>query len=256
MFPSLLTRPPSRSRFLGLALVISLTLLAAHAASPSCPKADPRDPDFQKRSEMERCEGVRRTKRISADGLRLSSYTIGQASPQKGSRGGNVFMLQVPASPPGLPEPQVAVEAWKGNYLMEPQRLAAATPGWKQFSWGAAVIQGQGIPSQQLRATALLRPPGDAKQWLPVRFAPAASYSLVISSNASLRVSSVRIVGPNNEVVANCTASVRIDQDLPCTWKAADLPAGSYRVIARSSDSPDRLLLNETLRHDPRWLTR
>ncbi len=251
--PCLLPRFPSAICGVGLALAALVALPAAHAA---CPKADPRDASYQKRTEMDRCEGVRRTKPIAADGLRLTSYTIGQARPLKGSRGGNVFTLQVPVSPAGLPEPEVAVEAWKGNYLMEPVRLVAASQGWKEFSWGAAVIQGQGILGHELRATARLRPSGDSYQWLPVWFGRASSYSLVISSNASLRVTSVRIVNPDNQIVAQCSASARIDQDLLCTWKAADLPAGTYRLIARSPEPNSPLLLNATLRHDPRWLRR
>jgi hypothetical protein len=254
MNPSLFTQLPCASRSMGLALVVSLSLPAAHASTPTCRKADLRTPDYQKRTEMERCEGIRREKPIAADGLQLTSYTIGQASPQKGTLGGNVFTLQIPVGPPGLPEPVVAVKAWKGNYRMEPLRLGAADQGWKAFSWGAAVIQGQRIPSQQLRATALLRSPGDADQWLPVRFAPASSYSLVISSNGSLPIASVRIVTPDNKKVEECSGPTRMDQDLLCTWKAADLPRGTYLLRAR--DENGRMVLNETLLHDPRWLRR
>jgi hypothetical protein len=254
VYLALLTRRPSRSRWLGLVLVLSLTRPAAHASSPSCPKADPRDPDYQKRTEMERCEGIRRTKPIAAEGLRLTSYTIGQARPQRGSFRGNVFTLQIPVSPAGLPEPAVAVEASKSNYRMEPLRFGSPKQGWKAFTWGAAVIQGQGIGGEQLRATALLRPSGDANQWLPVRFASAASYTLVISSNASLPIASVRIVRPDNQIVAQCSGPTRMDQELLCTWKAAVLPSGTYLLRAR--DESGRTVLNETLRHDPRWLGR
>jgi hypothetical protein len=150
--------------------------------------------------------------------------------------------------------PKVAVEAWKANYRMEPLRLAAPKQGWSEFSWAETVIQGERIPYHQLRATALLRPPGDANQWLPVRFAPASSYSLVISSNGSLPIANVRIVRPDNQTVAQCTVPIRLDQDLLCSWKAADLPAGPYLLRAR--DKNGRTVLNETLRHDPRWLSR
>lgn len=250
--PSLLTRLPCAAHGVGFAFVVLLALPAALASTPACTKADPRDPDYQRRTEMDRCEGISRTNAIGADGLRLTSYTIGQASPQKGPRGGNVFTLQIPVSPPGLPEPAVAVVAWKGNYRMEPLRLAAANQGWKEFSWGAAVIQGQGIPYGQLRATALLKPSGDANQWLPVRFAPASSYNLVITSNTSLPIATVRILRSDYKVVAECPSRPRMDQDLLCTWKAADLPAGTYLLRARAEDG--RTVLNETLRHDPRWL--
>jgi hypothetical protein len=252
----LLLRPSHLNQAIGIVLVLSLGLPAAHSSTPTCPKSDSDASSYQQRTEMDRCEGVRRSKPIAAVGLRLTSYTIGQSSPQKMGRGGEVFNIQVPASPPGLPEPAVRVEAWKGNYIMEPLRFAPPIGGWKTFSWGAAVIQGQGIPSRQLRATAEMRPPGDAIQWLPVRFSPASSYTIVVSSNGSLEVSSVRIIGPNKEKILNCSGRTRIDQDLFCTWKAADLPTGNYRLIARSSDPGAPLLLNATLRHDPRWLSR
>ena len=82
MNPSLFTQLPCASRSMGLALVVSLSLPAAHASTPTCRKADLLTPDYQKRTEMDRCEGIRREKPIAADGLQLTSYTIGQASPQ------------------------------------------------------------------------------------------------------------------------------------------------------------------------------
>ena len=251
----LITRAPHRSIALGIALALSLTLPAAEASSPSCTKADLRDPDFQRRPEMDRCEGTDPTKPIAANGLELTSYTIGQARPEPSVRGGSVFALHVPVSPKGLPEPVVAVKAWKDNYRMLPLRYSAPKQGWKGFAWGASVMQRQGISGDQLRATAQLKPPGDSQQWLPVRFRPASSYNLVISSSASLVVTSVRIVGPNKEKVAECIGrETRMDQDLSCTWRAANLPAGTYTLLARDGDG--RTVLNETLRHDPRWLNR
>ncbi len=240
---------------IGVALSLSLPLPAAVASSPSCTKADLRDSSFQLRPEMDRCEGTNPTKPIAANGVELTSYTIGQATPQPSARGGSVFALHVPVRPPGLPEPVVAVKAWKDNYRMLPLRFSAPKQGWKGFTWGAAVMQRQGISGDQLRATAQLKPPGDSQQWLPVRFRPASSYSLVISSNASLVVTSVRILGPNKEKVADCIGrETRMDQDLPCTWRAANLPAGTYTLLARDGDG--KTVLNETLRHDPRWLNR
>ena len=103
------------------------------------------------------------------------------------------------------------------------------------------MIQGETVPYHQLLATALLQPPGDANRWLPVRFAPASSYSLVISSNGSLPISNVRIVRSGNQIVAQCTGSTRLDQDLLCTWKAADLPRGTYLLRAR--DENGRMVL-------------
>ncbi|MFN6339085.1 MAG: hypothetical protein ACK41W_10240 [Cyanobacteriota bacterium] len=205
---------------------------------------------------MDRCEGTSRPKQIAASGLHLISFTIGQPSPQKSARGGESFSFQIPPVPAGLPEPDVSVHAWKGNYVMEPLRLTATERGWRGFSWGAGVIRRQDIPSQELRATAKIRPPGEAIQWVPVRFSPSPSYRLVISSNASLEVASLRIVDESNQIVAQCSGPTRINQDLPCTWKAANLPAGTYRLIARSTDPNAPLLLNATLRHDPRWLSR
>ena len=257
MNPSLLSCLSCETLLLGfpLALALGLSLPAAHASSPSCLKGDQRDPGWQWRPEMDRCEGIRRTKPIAAEGLRLTSYTIGLASPRKSSRGGSIFVLQVPVLAQGRREPAVAVEAWKANYRMEPRRLEVSNQGWKRFSWGAAVIQGQGISADQLRATALLRTPGDTDQWLPVVFGPANGYNLVISSNASLRVSSVRIVGANMEKVRDCiTRPALLDQDLPCAWNAAGLKPGAYRLLVRSEKGDT--LLDETVRHDPRWLIR
>jgi hypothetical protein len=252
---TLTTGFPHGSIALGMALALAVAAPSAEASRPSCTERNLYDPEFQRRPEMDRCEGIDPTREIAANRLLLTSYTIGQASPQPRPRGGSFFLLQVPVSPPGLPEPEVTVAAWKGNYRMVPLRFAEPKRGWKLFTWGAGVIQGQGISSAQLRATALLNPPGDSLQWLPVRFQPASSYSLVMSSPASLTVTSVRILDSNKKMVAQCTrGETRIDQDLSCTWKAAELPAGTYKLQAR--DGNGKTVLNATLRHDPRWLSR
>ncbi|MEB3156097.1 MAG: hypothetical protein VKO26_01510 [Cyanobacteriota bacterium] len=244
---------------LGVALALSLALPAAEASAPGCTTADLNHPKFQRRPEMDRCEGITPLKPIAANLLVLTSYTIGQATPQPSprtsERGGSVFALQIPVVEPVQADPEVAVTARKGNYRMDPLRFSAPKRGWKGFTWGAAVIQGQRIASERLRATALLKPPGDSQQVLPVRFAPASSYRLVMSTDASLTVTSVRILDLNKRKVADCAGpGTRIDPDLLCTWNAANLPAGTYTLQAR--DEAGKTVLNQLLRHDPRWLKR
>jgi hypothetical protein len=121
--------------------------------------------------------------------------------------------------------------------------------------WGAAVIQREEIRVNQLRAIALLRQPGDADQRLPVKFAPAGEYNLVIASNASVPVATVRIVDADNLLVRECLVPPRLETELPCRWEARDRPAGNYRLIVHSAEG-NKTLLNVSLRHDPRWLAR
>ena len=239
-----------------LALVVVALAAPAPADTPPCStQEDPRSKAYQFRQQMDRCEGIRDSRPIAAIGLRLASYTIGLPQAQRRAEQGEVLSLQVPAAAAGQDDPAVTVQARGGYYQMTPLRLGSPRQGWRPFVWGAGVIKREGIDPSQLRATALLRQPGDADQWLPVKFAPAGAYNLVIASNGALPVASVRILGPDNRLVRECSTRTRLETELPCRWEARDRPAGTYRLIARSADGGSPLL-NVSLRHDPGWLGR
>jgi hypothetical protein len=138
---------------------------------------------------------------------------------------------------------------------MTPLRLGRAHQGWRSFSWGSGVIKREGIQPIELRATALLLQPGDVDQWLPVKFTAAGVYSLVIASNAALPVANVRILGPGRRLVKECSGPIRLETELLCRWDGRNDPAGTYRLVARSAEGGGELL-NVSLRHDPRWLSR
>jgi hypothetical protein len=226
---------------------------AVSAAPPPCPRReDPRSTSYQLRGQMDRCEGFRRSRPISALGLRLASYTIGQAQSERRSDQGEVYRLLVPA---GQNSPAVSVQALGGEYQMTPLRLGSPRQGWRPFEWGAGLIQRENISGRQLRATAQLSQPGDVDQWLPVKFAPAGFYSLVIASNGTLPVAHVRILGPGSRLVQECSGPTRLESELLCRWDGRNLPAGTYRLVARSAEGGGALL-NVSLRHDPSWLTR
>jgi hypothetical protein len=136
---------------------------------------------------------------------------------------------------------------------MEPIRLDRARKGWNSFTWGADVIRREKISPEQLRATAVITQPGDEDRWLPVKFAPAAVYTLVIASNGSLPVGYVAIVGPGRQVLKRCSGPFRIESELHCRWDARKVPAGTYELVAESSKY-EQTLLNVSVRHDPTWL--
>jgi hypothetical protein len=163
-----------------------------------------------------------------------------------------VIRLQVPA---GLESPAVTVQARGGEYQMTTLRLGSPRQGWRAFEWGAGLILRENISPRQLRATALLLQPGDVDQWLPVKFTGAGDYSLVIASNGALPVANVRILGPGRRLVKECSGRTRLETELLCRWDGRNDPAGTYRLVARSAEGGGELL-NVSLRHDPRWLTR
>jgi len=233
-------------------LLLGLSARASAAPLPCSSRADPRSSAYQFRAQMDRCEGIRASRPISAVGLRLASYTIGQPQIERRMEGGKVLRLQVPA---GLEPPAVTVQARGGAYQMTPLRMSNPSEGWRVFEWGAGLIQLESISPSQLRATALLRQPGDADQWLPVKFSSAGVYSLVIASNGALPVATVRILGPGDRLVKECSRATRLETELPCRWDARTTPAGTYRLVARPAEG-DGALLNVSLRHDPRWLMR
>jgi len=246
--------PHPIARVLAFGLLMVTLATPAPAGSPPCStQGNPRSTAYQFRPQMDRCEGIRASRPIAAIGLRLASYSIGLPQPQRRAEQGEVLGLQVPAAAASQDDPAVTVQARGGDYQMTPLRLGSARTGWRSFEWGAGVIRREGIDPSKLRSTALLRQPGEADQWLPVKFAPAAAYNLVITSNGAQPVASVRILGPGNRLVRECSGPTRVETELPCRWEARDRPAGTYRLIARSAESGSPLL-NVSLRHDPSWL--
>lgn len=168
--------------------------------------------------------------------------------------------LLVPITDSASGGPAVTVQARGTFYQMIPMALGSPRQGWRPFEWGAGLLLREGISVSQLRATALLRQPGDADQWLPVKFAPAGAYSLVIAVNSAVQVAHVRILGPDNRLVRECSGPTRLETELQCRWDGRDkdsrnIPAGSYRLVARAADGGGALL-NVSLRHDPTWLAR
>jgi hypothetical protein len=227
--------------------------VTASAAPPPCSTTEnPRSAAYQFRSQMDRCEGIRGSRPIAALGLRLASYTVGQAQIERHAQQGEVFRLLVPAE---LGSPVVTAQALGGEYQMTPLRLGTPRQGWRPFEWGAGLIQRERISATQLRATAMLSQAGEADQWLPVKFSPAGAYSLVISSNGALPVANVRILGPGSRLVKECSGPTRLESELFCRWDARNLPPGTYQLVARSAEGGGALL-NVSLRHNPSWLTR
>lgn len=226
---------------------------AVSAAPPPCPTSEnSRSTIYQFRAHMERCEGLRGSNPIAAIGLRLASYTIGQPQREHRPNQGEVFRLLLPAV---HDHPMVTVQALGSDYQMIPLQLGSPLNGWRPFEWGAGVILRERISASQLRATALLRQLGEVDEWVPVKFSSASVYSLVITSNGALPVAYVRIIGPGNRLVKECSGPTRLESELFCRWDGRNDPAGRYRVIARSAQGGGALL-NVGLRHNPSWLTR
>ena len=239
-------------------LLIGSLAPPALAQPPCTTRGNPRSTTYQFRAQMDRCEGMRGSRPIAAVGLRLASYTIGQPQIQPRHSRGEVLSLQVPAIPAGQGDPSVTVQARGGDYQMTPLRLGNPQQGWRDFVWGAGLLQQEGISATQLRATALLSQSGSADQWLPVKFAPAGAYSLVIASNGAQPLANVRILGSDRRLVHECTGPTRLETELVCRWNGRDRegrisPAGRYLLIARPAEGGNSAL-NVSLRHDPRWL--
>ena len=137
--------------------MLALSATASAAPPPCLSREDPRSTAYQFQAQMDRCEGIRGSRPISAVGLRLASHTIGQPQTERRAEWGEVLRLQVPA---GLKPPAVTVQAGGGDYQMTPLRLGSPRRGWRAFEWGAGLILRENISASELRATALLRQPG------------------------------------------------------------------------------------------------
>jgi hypothetical protein len=246
-------------KFSSTAICIWLVVICLCPPASSDPQVCPasfrrtRGTSYRYRRNMDRCEGMRGERKVSAVGLRLASYSIGEIQGKKSPQNGLLFTLQVPAR--GLSQPDITLQTRGGEYQMIPLQLGISIQGWREFIWGAGVIQRERITPSELRATARLQQPGEANKWLPVWFAPSATYSLVVASNGSLPLAYVRIFGPGDRLVKECSGPTRLDGELLCQWDGRRNPVGNYRLEARVAGSGAGSL-NVSLRHDPSWLTR
>jgi hypothetical protein len=226
----------------------------AWALPQSCSvKSDPRSPAYQQRDQMLRCEGER-PRPIAATGLWLASFTIGNPSVRRSQDGGEEILLRVPmAAEAGGSTPEVVVQARRRNYQMQPLRFRTGRNKWSEFAWGVAVLDNLRIDPRQLRALATLNRAGEATEQLPVWFAEAESYTLVLDSNMPLRLRTFQVRAANGSRVMDL---LKQDRTSPVRrWNARQLPAGVYTIEARADDEFARPLV-VTVRHDPRWLGR
>lgn len=238
--------------------VILVLLVPVSVGRHPCPTAENTgNKAYQFRLHMDRCEGLLGRRPITAMGLRLASYTIGEPQRQSRRSRGEVFNLQVPETPNVQVEPSVLVQARSGDYKMKPLRLGRPVQGWREFFWGAELLLQEEINTKQLRATAVLSPPGSADEWLPVKFTAAGAYNLVIASNAPQLVATIRILSMDKRLVHECSGPTRLEAEFICLWNGRDRngrisPAGRFFLIVRPAGGGRGL--NVSLRHDPRWL--
>jgi flagellar basal-body rod modification protein FlgD len=191
---------------------------------------------------MDRCEGTR-NKLISATRLNLAALQVGQPvlSDQK-------LSFLVPRLQDGS-EPEVTVNAIKGNYQMRPTRLSREGVNYF-FSWGVGLISNAGIPLTALRAKAKLN--STPTVYLPVLFSRDETYSFVLYSNGPIRLKRLAIVKRDGTPVQEFGAN-EFDGEYRLPWRPSSLPSGEYRLVAQPVKSSDGSL-NIMFRHDPRWL--
>jgi len=249
--PNSTPQPPWRRRALAPALM--LTCLAAGSsplpllAQPCASKGNPRLATYQLREQMRRCEGES-PRPIAATGLRLDNFSIGRPRSRTSSDNGQEIVLRVPA---GSAQPEVTVETSRNNYRMKPLEWRRGEGNWKEFVWGVGVLNQLGIRPNQLRATALLKAGGATERQLPVWFADASAYTLIVGSNEPQRLRVFRITGPDGREVVNFLRGG--NETMKATWEARGLPRGIYTIEARSEDPSSRPLITQ-VQHDPRWL--
>jgi hypothetical protein len=191
---------------------------------------------------MDRCEGTR-SKPISATRLNLAALQVGQPvlSDQK-------LSFRVPHLPDN-PEPEVTVNAMKGNYQMRPTRLDREGDNYL-FRWGGGLLNIARIPPTALRAKAKLI--STPTVYLPVLFSQDGAYSFVLYSNGPIRLKRLAIVKRDGAPVQEFGAT-EFAGEYKLPWRPVSQPSGLYRLVAQPEQSSDGAL-NIMFRHDPRWL--
>ena len=213
-------------------------------------QGDPRSTAYQKRGQMQRCEGES-PKPIAASGLWLDNFSIGSPKSRTSGDNGKEIVLRIPRTGPSDPVPEVTVETSRGNYKMKPLEWRKAGGSWQEFVWGVGVLNQLGIRPEQLRATALIRGGGAAERQLPVWFGDADRYTVIVGSNAPVRLRVFRVKGPDGRVVVDFLSTG--SDSLRASWDARRMPRGQYTVEARAEDPASGPLIMQ-VEHDPRWL--
>jgi hypothetical protein len=234
----------SKFHFLKLAAycIILGGAISAPVHSQPCSTGDLFSTDYLLRSGMSRCEGTR-NRPISASGLSLAALQVGQPviSDQN-------LSFRVPRLPYGA-EPEVVVNALKGNYQMKPKRLIRVGDTYL-FRWGVAVVNNADIPVTALRARAKLS--SNPTVYLPVLFSREGVYSFFFYSNGLMRLQRLAIIRSDGTAVKEFGAT-EIDGEYRISWRPGSQPSGLYRLVAQPERSSDGSL-NLTFHHDPRWL--
>ncbi|MFN9623791.1 MAG: hypothetical protein ACK587_13325 [Cyanobacteriota bacterium] len=250
--------PPDTCHQSPVRLIAGLVLASLAVATPlvpalaeDCPsKGNPRLPAYQKREQMLRCEGES-PKPIAATGLWLDNFTIGSPRSRTSSDDGREILLRVPVIGRSSAKPEVTVETSRNNYKMKPLEWRQRGDNWQEFAWGVAVLNQLGIKPAQLRATALLPGGGGASRQLPVWFADARAYTLIVGSNTPLRLRLFRVKGPDGRVVEDFLSGGTDARR--AIWDARRLPRGIYTIEAQADDPSTKPLIT-AVQHDPRWL--
>jgi len=191
---------------------------------------------------MDRCEGTR-SKTISATRLNLAALQVGQPvlSDQK-------LSFRVPRLLDSS-EPEVTVNAIRGNYQMRPTRLNREGDNYL-FRWGVGVLSNAGIDPTALRAKAKLN--STPTVYLPVLFSRDGAYSFVLYSNGPIRLQRLAILKRDGTPVQEFGAT-EFNGEYMLPWRPGSQPSGLYRLVAQPEQSSDGSL-NLMFRHDPRWL--
>jgi hypothetical protein len=231
----------------GFTKIAALFLLLSSAIpypvfSQECRRGDPFSKAYLFRAKMDRCEGTR-NRTISASGLSLAALQVGEPliTDQK-------ISFRVPRLLSGS-EPEVVVNALKGNYQMRPTRLNREGGNYL-FRWGVGVLSNAGIPTSALRARAKLG--STPTVYLPVLFSQDGAYSFVLYSNGPMRLKRLAIANRDGTAVQDFGAT-EIEGEFRLSWRPGSQPSGLYRLVAQPEQSSDGSL-NIMFRHDPQWL--
>jgi hypothetical protein len=231
--------------FLGLSLLL-LAGLPSIGLAQSCDRtAIPNQSNttaYRFRPKDDRCEGTR-SNQVGGRGLSLAGFYIGQLEPKATT---NDLSLRVPRIQ-GKPQPKIFLNAHKGNYQLEPQRLRAGSEFY-DFQWGKGVLERSQVPIPRLRARAYLEQA--QRIYLPVILGPSRQYTIVIYASTLTPLKRFEI--RQKERVIKQFPTGTVDREETVSWDG-QAPAGEYQLVVEPKD-PGLGQINLTFRHNPRWL--
>lgn len=242
----------NRLAFLVSFLLLNVFLFNSITQAENCKLGNTNNPDYMRRSNDDRCEGIIKTESVDNQ-FDIVSFVIGQLQPTK------KLTIQIPKIP-NLGEPTVVIQSTVKPYQLKPLKLKDTGNQW-QFRWTDEVIKKANISPNTLRSIA-----STDNIIIPVRLSEPTTpvYDIRIYTGGRVKEITLKIQTSNGNEIYSKTLNDYPGDEVKFTWdgknKQGDkVSAGRYTIkvdakVERKNDTPAKWHITRQFEHNPQWL--